>query len=437
MFCWILALCISADLEKLKSAIRAELLPLIKDEGFWYHWRDGQGISFGDAIGYNDVDLKTPAEVDNQIPCGSVTKSLTAVAIMNLVDNDELDLDAKVAPLVDPWLMKYNGTTLIQQFGPTMNNVTIRQLLHMNAGIRDYDDKLVFKRSISNPMDIGPFEYIRGPLVDTTFLAEPGSTVVYSSVGYGILGMVLAAHVDRPWEEVNQLHFLREEDQAALNGVTVTSAGVCSKYPNVVTGYSLKNGTQIDPSKNPPVPVRPTSRSDFISVKNLSCLNGFGFGNSMMTMSNMTYFMDSLIRSSGVVSKRSVIEMTDFETMSFGVPGETPMYEYGLGLFATPLPFDLLQKSTSIPYQYSRAYGHLGLDYGTSGSVFYDPGYDATVAFGSNKDFLGSEPDLLRYILRTCKLYKLISEDLYPDSPQIKCTFSDDIPTELLRNFML
>ena len=53
---------------------------------------------------------------------GSVTKSWTAIAVMQHYENGTLDIDAPIARYVDPVLKKWNGTTLYELW-----NVTVRE----------------------------------------------------------------------------------------------------------------------------------------------------------------------------------------------------------------------------------------------------------------------------------------------------------------------
>ena len=58
-----------------------------------------------------------------------------------------LSLDDKVAPIVDPYFAKYgygrakdgSNLTLARLFGPEAENITIRQLATMRAGVPDFD----------------------------------------------------------------------------------------------------------------------------------------------------------------------------------------------------------------------------------------------------------------------------------------------------------
>ena len=79
---------------------------------------------------------------DMMVGTGSVTKMVTAVAIMELHDQGRINVDDAVHLHVDRILREDNGTTLLELWNgdQTINTVTIRQLLHMSGGLRDYED---------------------------------------------------------------------------------------------------------------------------------------------------------------------------------------------------------------------------------------------------------------------------------------------------------
>ena len=107
------------------------LLQLMKDEGleeiahnnscgFWVAIRT-PNASIVASVGYSEVTQPhmhaaessgtkkaTLAKATDVVPSGSLMKSMTAAAIMRLVDNDGLDLDDSITQHVNPYLQKFN-----------------------------------------------------------------------------------------------------------------------------------------------------------------------------------------------------------------------------------------------------------------------------------------------------------------------------------------
>lgn len=110
--------------------------------GIWIAYRNATE-AFEMAFGTSD-GKHTPAANNDIIPCGSLTKPYTAIAILRLVEKGKFKLDDPVQPTIDPYIMKYNSTTLQELGWPAdIANVTVRMLLHMDSGVRDYDNNII------------------------------------------------------------------------------------------------------------------------------------------------------------------------------------------------------------------------------------------------------------------------------------------------------
>jgi CubicO group peptidase (beta-lactamase class C family) len=155
--------------------------------------RDGS-LELFDGRGFADVASGRPVDADTVFRIGSVTKPVTAVAVMQLHEQGLIDLDA---PASD-YLRAYRLVPARQDFRPA----TVRQLLTHSAGIAEVQRV----RDLLHP-EAGPIEgrppirsvpagapmpslaayYRRGlPVV-----AEPGANFAYSNPGYATLGQIV------------------------------------------------------------------------------------------------------------------------------------------------------------------------------------------------------------------------------------------------------
>eukprot|EP00966_Prymnesium_polylepis_P115922 2679479-Prymnesium_polylepis.1 len=75
------------------------------------------------------------ATPDSAFVWGSVTKLVTGVAILQLVDQHQLDLDAPIAPRLDPMLRKLGLGPMVQLFGAGAANITTEHLATMRSGV--------------------------------------------------------------------------------------------------------------------------------------------------------------------------------------------------------------------------------------------------------------------------------------------------------------
>jgi CubicO group peptidase (beta-lactamase class C family) len=134
------------------------------------------------AAGFNDHKTGSQVTIESLYPVGSVTKPYTAVAAMQFVDQGLLDLDSPVHRLLDPWLQTQSPpTTLLQLWNndSTIENVTSRHLLGMQAGFSDYNDAVLKNWTINNPGgNISPMDFIRQ--LNKAFMFKPGQGAAYS-----------------------------------------------------------------------------------------------------------------------------------------------------------------------------------------------------------------------------------------------------------------
>jgi len=165
--------------------------------------RDGKLI-YARGFGYADVENKTPVQPDALFRLASVSKPITGVAIMKLVEEGKLELDDRVAPFI-AHLTPAPGATV----DPRWEQITIRQLLNHTAGWdRDKPNggfDPMFRPAVAAAAVNAPapasaetvIRYMKGMPLDF----NPGEKHVYSNFGYAILGRVIERLSGMPYEE--------------------------------------------------------------------------------------------------------------------------------------------------------------------------------------------------------------------------------------------
>ncbi len=137
------------------------------------------------AQGFGLADVENGLAVTNstRFRLGSISKPITAVAAMQLVEQGRLDLDADVRSYVPgfpkkPW------------------PITARQLLSHLGGVRHYqgDEFDSVRRYVSVLDGLDLFK-------DDPLVHEPGTGYLYSTHGYTLLGAVFEAAASRPFVE--------------------------------------------------------------------------------------------------------------------------------------------------------------------------------------------------------------------------------------------
>jgi N-acyl-D-amino-acid deacylase len=158
-----------------------------------------QGGRLVHAKGYGmaDVDAKTPVSADSLFRIASISKPITAVAVLRLVQDGKLDLDAKAFELL--------GVTP-EKADARLKDITIRQLLqHTGGWDRDKSGDPMFR-----PFDIAAEAGVAsppGPASIIRFVAsrpldfDPGARSAYSNFGYCVLGRVIEKVGGEPYED--------------------------------------------------------------------------------------------------------------------------------------------------------------------------------------------------------------------------------------------
>ena len=116
---------VAAFVGKLKPLLLAKMQQLRVPGAIIFVDDPGQG-SWTTTLGTSDLASKAPMQVNSSMRIGSITKTLTATAILQLVDQGKLGLD-------DP-LSKYFPQV------PDGSNITIRELLNMTSGLFNYTE---------------------------------------------------------------------------------------------------------------------------------------------------------------------------------------------------------------------------------------------------------------------------------------------------------
>ncbi|MGX7828083.1 serine hydrolase domain-containing protein [Actinokineospora sp. 24-640] len=117
---------------------------------------------------------------DSAVPIGSITKVFTAVLLLALVADDEVDLDEPIARCLDTVRRTPIAT------------VTVRQLLTHTSGLVNEPPGQMEGWSVDR--------YIKAVAACGT-LHEPGSAFSYSNAGSTVLGAVAAAVTGMSWHE--------------------------------------------------------------------------------------------------------------------------------------------------------------------------------------------------------------------------------------------
>ena len=172
------------------------------------------------GYGYADLENKAPAHAESAYRLASVTKPMTALAVLQLVEKGKINLDAEVQ-------------TYVPSFPKKPWPVTVRQVLGHLGGISHYKNpanELHIKEPRSTREAIAIFE-------NFDLVAEPGTRYSYSSYGYNLLGAIVEAASGMSFGD-----YMRQNvwQPAGMNNTRMDNP--LDVIPNRVRGYQLLNG---------------------------------------------------------------------------------------------------------------------------------------------------------------------------------------------------
>lgn len=172
------------------------------------------------AAGTADVATGRPLTPDTPVRVASISKSFTAVAVLQLVDQGRLGLDTPVEDVLPP------DVPVAGHAG--WRSVTVRDLLTHTAG---FEERLV--GTTSPPGEAAPdlHAYLRDARVGR--LHAPGTVVAYSNYGFALLGLVVQTVTGTP--------FAAQVDATVLGALGMTRSGFAEPGDDVAVSH-LRDG---------------------------------------------------------------------------------------------------------------------------------------------------------------------------------------------------
>lgn len=155
-------------------------------------------LVYARGFGWMDADRTKPVAPDTLFRIASISKPVTAVAIMKLVEDGQLQLDAPFWPILDP-----EGISPWED--DRAHSITIRQLLQHRGGWdrRKTFDPMLMSHWICRSLDVPApadrleiLEFMR----EKHLQFDPGTGYAYSNFGYMLLGLVIEKLTGKSYE---------------------------------------------------------------------------------------------------------------------------------------------------------------------------------------------------------------------------------------------
>lgn len=247
--------------------------------------RDGENVVFNKAYGFADVEKNISADRLTKYKIGSISKTFTAVMIMQLIEEKKLNLQTK-----------------LNRFYPNIPNaekISIYDLLHHRTGIVDYvNQDTTFHQSLDKKY---AKEEIIKVISGNASIFAPGSKYEYSNSNYFLLGCIIETITKKSFAENLETRIVKK---ANLSNTFYSENRINSTNNE---SYSfLHDGTKWNqmPESHNSIP--------------------FSSGGITSNPADLTRFLHALFHNK-LVNKKSLEQMTDI------VEG------YGIGL--TKIPF--------------------------------------------------------------------------------------------------
>jgi len=176
--------------------VRHKIIPLIKKirqkykvEGLSLALVDRQGIAWAEGFGYSNEAKRISATPNTIYRAGSIAKSFTASAVMQLVEDGVVQLDRPLSTYLPQFSIR-------SRFRTTSNAITVRSIMHHHSGL-----PTDIRKGMWTSAD---FTSVTKQLHEEYAAYPPNMLFSYSNVGYSLLGHMLQERSGRPFSDYMQ-----------------------------------------------------------------------------------------------------------------------------------------------------------------------------------------------------------------------------------------
>ncbi|MHC4876247.1 MAG: serine hydrolase [Planctomycetota bacterium] len=171
---------------------------------------DQDRLVYARGFGYADITRQEQVQPASLFRIASISKPVTAVATLQLIERDKLKLDDRLFDILklDDAIAAAGDNFDVQQ-----RDITIRHLLEHRGGWdrnKSFDamfQSVRFAQELSRPAPAGPHDVIQAMLRQKLDFA-PGQRYAYSNYGYCLLGRVIEQLTDQSYEDYVRQHVL-------------------------------------------------------------------------------------------------------------------------------------------------------------------------------------------------------------------------------------
>ncbi len=291
--------------------------------------------------GFSNKESKAPFQEKTKVRMASIAKPMTAIAIMQLVERNQIELDIPIDAYV-PDLPEQLNT-----------KITVRHLLSHTSGIDGYKNTKEAETQVNYPTLSDAVDLFK----NRDLLYEPGTNYNYASYGYTLLGLII--------EKVSGLTFEDYMQKYIWNMAKMTNTGVD------VYGVNEGNSSELYSRKN---------NGKTIKGKENNLSNRVPAGGFYTTIEDLLKFGNAVLNDS-LIKRETLNRMRKRHSINTNA-------KYGLGWYLySPEPNE------------GKIIGHSGAQMGCSSQLLIYPEKEmvsAVLANTSRTEVTGLAIDLLK-----------------------------------------
>lgn len=284
-------------------------------------------ILWSSSAGLKDISSSEKFQINTISRTASITKPMTAIAIMQLEEQGKLNLN-------DP-LSNYLDTSGNEQ----LNKISILHLLQHSSGITEYKNK----KEALNSTNYATLEAAADVFIGRDLRFEPGTDFGYTSYGYVLLGIIIEKASGMSYESYVKTNIW---DVAGMTDTSVEKNG--NRSDRISSYYHQKKPGKI------------------ISAMESNLSNRIPGGGVQSTV-------EDLLKFGAAVLNNSLIKAETFDRMIKNSGLKKEGNGYGLGWYLY-----------GMNPKYGNVVGHNGAQMGCSSFLFLLPEYNTCVAVIAN-----------------------------------------------------
>ncbi|OXM57034.1 serine hydrolase [Amycolatopsis thailandensis] len=196
------------------------------------------------VAGSSRIDRQVPVPRDGTVRAGSNTKTFTAVAVLQLVAEGKVELDAPIEKYL-PGIVRGEGIDA--------GKITIRHLLQHTSGLPNYTEYLGLEDFEKVQHRYVPNHELLAAALSHPAKFAPGANWEYSNTGYLLAGMVIEKVTGRPLHEQITERVIKKAGLKNTYWPLIGDQTIQGRHPqgyavgNAATGKVI-DATELDPS---------------------------------------------------------------------------------------------------------------------------------------------------------------------------------------------